>query len=208
MGTVCSTMGATGGGLGEEIWEFLLDRTEDRESEDWWPDGDERRSQDSAAQGRWSRYNQGRGEHGWSKTSWWRHGHDQSRGQWLGTTKEEEDPWAAAAAKRRRSSGMFELGSGAGEHSDKPTEKIPVPSFAGHAGEEGEIGSAARSYLRKVEGLGEGHKASRTPPRRGFIFCLEGTSLGGGRSLGPGQAQLDGWAWRTSRPGSVRGSWT
>ena len=135
----------------EEIWEFLLDRTEGRESEDWWPDRDDRYSQDSAALEKWSRNGRSRGDRGWEVASWWQERHGLSRDQWRDTAHDEEDPWAAAAAKRRRSSGMFELGSGAGEHSDKPTEKIPVPSFAGHAGEEGEIGSAARSYLRKVE---------------------------------------------------------
>ena len=49
------------------------------------------------------------------------------------------------------SSGIVGVGSGAGDSSDKPSEKIPVLSFAGHAGEEGEIGSAARSYLRHVQ---------------------------------------------------------
>ncbi|CAE7462138.1 GIP [Symbiodinium sp. CCMP2456] len=81
-----------------------------------------------------------------------------------GYLKDMEDPDAApedtikeapdgtiSRKQRRRSSGAMGLGSGAGDYSDKPSEKIPVPSFSGHSGEEGEIGSAARSFLRKVE---------------------------------------------------------
>ena len=32
---------------------------------------------------------------------------------------------------------------------DEPTEKTPVPTFNKQAGEEGEVGSSARSYLRR-----------------------------------------------------------
>ena len=133
----------------EAIWEYLLQRTEGRESEDW-------RSEHSS----YSRAGSGDGEKWWGG-SWLQPGkgesrrgrgwHDQGADLLPDPPRDQPDPWARALEQRRRSSGAMGFGSGAGDLSDKPTEKIPVPSFSGQSGEEGEIGSAARSYLRKVE---------------------------------------------------------
>ena len=77
------------------------------------------------------------------------------------------DPWAEAAATRhlgRRESGQQSEGNGG----ERATEKIPVPTFSGLAGEEGEVGSTARSYLRRVEAW---ERVTRmTPNQRGVAL--------------------------------------
>ena len=95
-------------------------------------------------------------------------GHDSARGLLHDQPQDGGDPWAAAVEQRSRSSGIVGVGSGAGDSSDK--------LIAGHAGEEGEIGSATRSYLRKVEAWERGSRLRRFPgrhrPRQCEHSCL------------------------------------
>ena len=73
----------------------------------------------------------------------------QDRG-WGTSQADSWDPWAQAVATRhlgRRESGQQSEGTSG----ERATEKIPVPVFSGIAGEEGEVGSTARSFLRRVE---------------------------------------------------------
>ena len=92
------------------------------------------------------------------------------------------DPWARAW---RRTSGQIGSDFAAG---DKPTEDIPVPSFNGQAGEEGEVGSSAISYLRKVEVW---ERVTRLLVAQ-WGLGAEGPGVGGGRGAGPGPAQRRG----------------
>ncbi|CAE6970015.1 Kcnh2, partial [Symbiodinium sp. KB8] len=80
--------------------------------------------------------------------------HDKKQHAWQGGWAKASsfDPWAQAAAAKLANNSRRESGQGSeGTGGERPSEKIPVPTFTGAAGEEGEVGSTARSYLRRVE---------------------------------------------------------
>ena len=149
-----------------EIFEYLGQWDDSHSGSEWqdshshssilnrWNDGSEQLTHWNDGSSDLNRWN----EHGSSKDqhfAGWPHRGLSSRGEgW-------NDPWAEAAAslRQRRGSGQQSEGT----VSDRPTEKIPVPSFNGASGEEGEVGSSARSYLRKVEAW---ERVTRLPPHQ------------------------------------------